>query len=154
MKPYLGKHAYTIQTLIELYRRRRECYDVEIDKASIETDPNATGLVKWKEDFDTMLFMVYNGKFGGGRIMLNPLGMMNDGYFEAVSWKNRFSFSTALTVFSQAKNGATQAYDPEFVSVRAKKLKLSNKKQEEINGEHRYVPQDVNIDGEDLIFKK
>ena len=155
MKPYLGKHAYTVQTLIELYRRRRECYDVLIDKASLEQNPNAQGYVKWRENFDTQLFMVYNGKFGGGRIMLNPLAYMNDGYFEAVTWKNRFSFSTALDLFSQAKNGATQVYDDESGVIRAKKVKLINKKTEDdANGQKSFVPQDVNIDGEDLIFRK
>jgi hypothetical protein len=28
--------------------------------------------------------MVNNGKYGGGRIMLNPIGFMNDGYFELI----------------------------------------------------------------------
>jgi hypothetical protein len=27
---------------------------------------------------------IYNGKFGGGRIMLNPIGLINDGYMELV----------------------------------------------------------------------
>jgi len=26
--------------------------------------------------------MVYTGKFGGGRIMLNPMGVINDGMIE------------------------------------------------------------------------
>ena len=28
--------------------------------------------------------MIYNGKFGGGKIMLNPLGILNDGLMELV----------------------------------------------------------------------
>ena len=52
MKPYLGKHAYTVQTLIELYKRRREIYDVYVDTASLENS-EAEGMTRIYEDFDT-----------------------------------------------------------------------------------------------------
>ena len=31
---------------------------------------------------------IYNGKFGGGRIMLNPIGLINDGYMELILLKD------------------------------------------------------------------
>jgi len=34
------------------------------------------------KDMECNFMLAYNGKFGGGGIFLNCLGMINDGYFE------------------------------------------------------------------------
>jgi hypothetical protein len=74
---------------------------------------------------------IYNGKFGGGRIMLNPIGLINDGYMELVYMYKKFGGVTypakALSMFSGAKGGGTQFYDNDFVCYRCKSLKLYNK---------------------------
>lgn len=48
-------------------------------------------MVQIIKNLDTQLVMVNNGKYGGGRIMLNPLGFINDGYFELIFFDKLFS---------------------------------------------------------------
>lgn len=50
--------------------------------------------------------MVNNGKYGGGRIMLNPIGFMNDGYFELIFFDRLLSASRALKLLSGVMRGA------------------------------------------------
>ena len=96
---------------------------------------------------------IYNGKFGGGRIMLNPIGLINDGYMELVYLSKvlggiNYPYK-ALSIFGGAKNGGTQFYDNDFVCVRCKHVKLTNKT---FGPDGKKVQQDINIDGEDLVF--
>jgi hypothetical protein len=35
--------------------------------------------------------MVYNGKYGGGRMLLNSMAMINDGYFELIFYKGNWN---------------------------------------------------------------
>lgn len=51
--------------------------------------------------------LVYNGKYGGGRILLNPLAILNDGYFEMEFYQNLIGFKKAIKLFDGAKNGGT-----------------------------------------------
>ncbi len=112
-------------------------------------------MMKIYSNLETQFMMVNNGKFGGGRIILNPLGILNDGHFEMIFYKGLWG-SKALKMFSQAKDGGQQNYDTGCKIYRIQKLRLTNKsvfynqntQLEEIR------PQDVNIDGEDLIMKK
>lgn len=36
MKPAIGKHAYTIQTAIELVKQRNELYKIDVDDGKIK----------------------------------------------------------------------------------------------------------------------
>ena len=96
---------------------------------------------------------VYNGKFGGGRIMLNPIGLINDGYMELVFMNKLFGGLgwpvKALGMFHYAKSGGTHFYDNDFVCMRCRSLKLTNKT---LDPQGKKVTQDINIDGEDLRF--
>ena len=113
--------------MIELVRRRREVYDIHIDRESLienngddictandklrkgeqealdKAVRNNDDMVPLRTNFDTQIILVYNGKSGGGRIMLNPLGMINDGYFELGFVSDRFSASTAMQLFHYVK---------------------------------------------------
>jgi len=71
MKSTIGKHAYTIQTAIELIKGRNEYYDLDIDDGSITYN-----------DINLKFFWLYNGKFGGGGMTLSPYSVINDGFFE------------------------------------------------------------------------
>jgi hypothetical protein len=72
-KPYLGSTAYTAACVIELIRRQLGTFDIEFEGED----------KKYKiENLTTQYLQIYNGKFGGGRIMLNPLGLINDGLME------------------------------------------------------------------------
>jgi hypothetical protein len=55
--------------------------------------------------------MVLNGKYGGGKMILNPLAVLNDGYFELYYYQNLIGFSASMKLFDGAKNGGTQIYD-------------------------------------------
>lgn len=41
MKPYIGHTAYTIQTVIEIIKKREEKFNVYVDKESLTTSPNS-----------------------------------------------------------------------------------------------------------------
>lgn len=75
-------------------------YDIDID--------NGTHLIK---DMATQYMHIYNGKFGGGRIMLNPIGLINDGYMELNYMKGvkggvKYP-AMAIGMFNGAKSGGT-----------------------------------------------
>ena len=131
-KRLLGKHAYSLQTVIELAKMRSEKYDFLIDD-DIQI-----------ENQDTQFILVYNAKYGGGRMMLNPLAIINDGHFEFLFIQNLIGFNAAIKLFDGAKNGGTHIYDERGILYRAKKVKITNKSA---------AIQDINIDGEDLVFK-
>jgi len=88
MKPYIGKEAYTISCLIELCRRQSFTYDFIIDDGRVKID-----------NLWTHYLQIYNGKFGGGKINLNPLGVLNDGLMELVYRTGYVSASHAINLF-------------------------------------------------------
>ena len=77
--------------------------------------------------------------------MLNPLGIVNDGYLELCYAPKVLGMTRLLQIFLQAKTGGTHVYDNSLQVYRAKKLKIVNK-----SG----LPQPVDIDGEPLEFTK
>jgi hypothetical protein len=56
-------------------------------------------MMKIYSNLETQYMMVNNGKFGGGRILLNPLGIMNDGHFELAFYKGLWG-TKAFKMFS------------------------------------------------------
>ncbi len=78
---------------------RSERYDFLIDENILLTD------------IETQFVLVYNAKYGGGRMLLNPLAILNDGFFEFIFFKNLIGFGAAMKLFDGAKNGGTQIYD-------------------------------------------
>jgi len=58
--------------------------------------------------------------------MLNPLGIMNDGYMELVYYRTYISAAGALNLFMQPHGKLF--YDKEFVCYRCKNVKIVNKK--------------------------
>ena len=81
--------------------------------------------------------------------MLNPLGLINDGYMDLVFYPGTITAFFALYMFILP--GGRMSYDPGFRCYRCKSAKIVNK-QKGADGE--YVTQDINIDGEDLTFNK
>ena len=66
-KRIAGGSAYTVAALREFLRLSGDVFDIEVDGKMIV------------EDLHTVFLMANNGKFGGGRMMLNPYGVINDG---------------------------------------------------------------------------
>ena len=79
--------------------------------------------------------------------MLNPLGLINDGYMELVFYPGQISAAFALYMFILP--GGRWSYDPGFRCYRCKSAKIVNK-QKDVDG--KPITQDINIDGEDLTF--
>ena len=71
--------------------------------------------------------MVYNGSCGGGRIMLNPLAVINDGKFELVFSETHLDLKTIMNMFKGTKEGGIQIYNNQNVVYRIRKLHLINK---------------------------
>ena len=42
----------------------------------------------------------------------NPLGIMNDGYFDLLFYPGMLGFASAIKLFDGAKSGGTHIYDP------------------------------------------
>lgn len=99
-KRFIGKHAYSLQTVIELMKMRSQRFDYLIND-SIRFD-----------NYDTQFVLIYNAKYGGGRMMLNPLAIINDGYFELLFYPGVIGFASAIKLFDGAKSGGTHIYDP------------------------------------------
>ena len=116
-KQYIGATAYTLSTLVEIYKGDQGLYKIDIEDGKHVIDN------VW-----TQYMQIYNGKFGGGRIMLNPLGIINDGLMELTFMRGIQTFATGLTLFNGAKSGGLQFYDSMFQCYRCKKVKLSNLK--------------------------
>ena len=121
MKSSLGKHAYTIQTAIELIKGRKECYDLEIDDGGIKYSDQAA-----------KFFWLYNGKFGGGGMVLSPFSVINDGFFEITLVEDETPFMEQIEFFDNVKAGGTQIYKQNdgkqtLASIRARKIVAYNK---------------------------
>ena len=80
-------------------KMRSETYDFLIDDEIL------------LKDIVTQFILVYNAKYGGGRMLFNPLAILNDGYFEFFHYKNLIGFGAAMKLFDGAKNGGTHVYD-------------------------------------------
>lgn len=120
LKPYIGKSAYTFSAIIEILKHFVGNYDIDVDHGRYKIN-----------NLQTLYMQIYNGKFGGGKIMLNPIGLINDGYMDLVFMSNAMNGITypakALSMFSKAKSGGTHFYNNDFVCYRCKALKLYNK---------------------------
>lgn len=90
MKPYLGQLAYTLSSFKELARMELAHFDIEFDD----------GQNKIKGEQSQLYFHIYNGKYGGGGMMLNPLGLVNDGFLEVVYTDCAVGALRAMVMFS------------------------------------------------------
>ena len=77
------------------------------------------------ENLWTQYLQIYNGKFGGGKINLNPLGILNDGLMELVYRTGFVSASHAINLFFQPHGKLI--YDENFKIIRCKDIKIVNK---------------------------
>ena len=102
-KARLGKHAYSLQTVVELIKAREEKFDISINDGEFTV---------W--DLEVQFMLLYNGKFGGGRMLLNPMAIINDGHFEFYYLKNFIGFTPAIKLFGGAKKGGLHIYNNDF----------------------------------------
>ena len=72
--------------------------------------------------------MIMNGKVSGGHQYLNPLGQVNDGLMELIYLPGLHGFGPIKKLSDGAAAGGISAYDNSVKMVRAKKLRIENKK--------------------------
>lgn len=78
-------------------------------------------------DLQTVFLMVNNGKFAGGKMLLNPYGMINDGLFETLFLTKKKGLFNIMKIFDGVKKGGFHAYSSEIDFVRSRTVKIVNK---------------------------
>lgn len=99
LKSYIGKHAYTVVAIREMVKKRQEKVDFVIDDGKYKID-----------NITSQHITVFNGKYGAGDSMLNPLGIVNDGLFELCFYKALIETPQMIRMFGQSKSGGTHFY--------------------------------------------
>jgi diacylglycerol kinase family enzyme len=76
----------------------------------------------------SMLFMVMNGKFGGGGLPFAPCAFMNDGLMDfTYSKKENIGTYDIPGIFNKiVMSKGIHIYDPEWVSIRGDKIVIKN----------------------------
>ena len=106
MKPYIGSTAYTLSCIREIFRQVDGTFDIEFDNGK-----------HIERDVKTHYLQIYNGKFGGGRILLNPMGIINDGCMEVMYRPGDKEHAIAKAVkgiFMFLTPGGVMCYDEGF----------------------------------------
>jgi diacylglycerol kinase family enzyme len=78
-KQCCGKNCYAVATLEQsiLGRMLQDVFTVEIDGVKV----SSTG----KDNVSSILLMLFNGKFTGGGMIIDPFACMNDGLVD-ITW--------------------------------------------------------------------
>lgn len=106
----------------------------------------------------TILLMLFNGKYTGGGMIVDPFACLNDGLVD-IAWLYEEKVQTLIGIADMLdkakKKGGCHIYDRNCNFVRGKKLKLSfggvKGKTAKASG---WGPQLLGIDGEDLRYEK
>lgn len=93
-KPYIGKLSYSLTAVEEILKRDQVTFDVDINNGALLLN-----------DFNTQFMFLFNGKFGGGGMMLNPLALINDGLMELNFYDGLVEIKKAMDLFDGAKKG-------------------------------------------------
>jgi diacylglycerol kinase family enzyme len=139
MKAIFGSNAYSAQAVFQLFKNNTETFDIDVE--------NGQHVYK---DVTTNMLMVYNSRLGGGNMVINPFGIINDGMAEVLFTQKPLTILENKAFKEGAIAGGLQAYDDHIHVVRAKTLKVTSKNK---NRDGTPKTLNFNIDGEDLTFK-
>lgn len=91
-------------------------------------------IITFKQDIQSMLLFMMNGKYGGGGMPLTPACLMNDGLMDII-WYNDILQAHKFVPFLNKMliNQGLHVYDPTCISVRGTKMVLENLNYEETN---------------------
>ena len=89
IKKYFGQKSYTLVALKKFLNLKPDRFDIELD-----------GKMVYK-DLETLFIQVNNGKLAGGRIMVNPFGIVNDGLSECVVLTSEAGVMKAISLFEE-----------------------------------------------------
>ena len=119
-KKYMGKGCYISSATVNFFTSSSENFDIEIEKA----DGDKIALT----NEETMYLVVMNGKFGGGRVVLCPSAILNDGLLD-VCMQHGPAGTRQLASFIKhaiAKKGA-HIYKDNYSCFRGKAIKIINR---------------------------
>lgn len=116
-KKCLGKKAYDLAGF-------REIINLKYDKFDLYMDDQL-----YMEDVEAILIMFFNGKLGGGGMMMQPFAVLNDGFLDVAIVRN-FGVKYLLQITDLTQNhGGIQCYDEQLIYLRAKTFRIVNKNQ-------------------------
>ena len=112
-----------------------------------------------KNNVSSILVMLFNGKFGGGGMILDPFACMNDGLVD-LTWlhdETQQGLLGVADILGKAKSkGGAQIFDRTSTYIRGRKIKITfngvkGKTEPQGSG---WGQQIFGLDGEDLRYKK
>jgi diacylglycerol kinase family enzyme len=149
-KKCCGKNCYTVATLQEaaLGRLVEDLFTVEVDGVKV-TNPSTPKV-------STTLLMMFNGKYSGGGMIIDPFAVMNDGLIDMVfihDQKTQSLMGVADFLEKAKTKGGSQIYDRTCSFVRGKKIKLTyNGVKGKTCPKAGWGKQLLGLDGEDLRY--
>lgn len=120
LKRFFGTKCYEVASLFEAVRGnfRPDNFDLYVDEKKVNQGDAM---------IETVLFMVTNGKYAGGGMVINPYAWVNDGLCDLAYIKDT-SINTLLGVagmLGEAKaQGGTHAYKNQCGFVRGRKFRM------------------------------
>ena len=116
-KPYVGSGCYASSAIVNFAKNSTEFFDVIIEKSD-------GSLIELKNE-ETLFLVVMNGKYGGGRFVLCPSAILNDGLLD-VCMQHGPAGTKELAKFMKhaiVKKGA-HIYKDNYSCFRGKSMKI------------------------------
>ena len=127
---------------MELFKLRSDIYDIYIDHAKVY------------DHVVSPFVMGFNGKFGGKGFLLNPMGLINDGYLDLLLIAKDFTIKSFPGLMDGAlKRGGIHAYEATTKMHRAKHIRIVNRNAAKKGGKGKDI-KCFNIDGENLFYRE
>ena len=119
-KPYMGSGCYISSACVQFFTTCAEFFDVHIEKANGEK-------IELNNE-ETMYLTVMNGKYGGGRIVMAPSAILNDGLLDICMQHGPVAVSEIAKFIKNAvvKKGA-HIYKQNYACFRGKSVKIINR---------------------------
>ena len=145
-KPYIGQYCYKTAALTSMFENEVEIFDIHVEQH------NGSQIQLNSEQ--TMFLTVNNGKFGGSRIQLTPVSLLNDGLLDIALQHGPSGISQILRFFKYGiHQKGSHIYRDNYAYFRGRSVKITNKNTQAHNDD-LYVPQKFQIDGECLWFNR
>ena len=80
--------------MIEFFKKKAVHFDIDIDDNQI-----------FLKDMKTNFIWLYNGKFGGGSMLLSPFSIINDGFCELSYYTGNIPMHKSIGFFAKVKAG-------------------------------------------------
>ena len=103
------------------------------------------------EDLETCFLMSMNGKACGNNMLINPMGVINDGQIETCFVEGKKKAGQMIDMMDKSiKHGGIHAYDPTVMTLRGKNFKYVMKRGK--MGDPKKDKHILAMDGENILF--